>query len=83
MHSNTLEAEHVSMHNVLRLVINQSNGIFEAKEEKMKKYLAKIKELATKFKTFKITQITLTNNAHVDALATLSSIVSKNMKGIM
>lgn len=33
-----LEAEYVNIHSESQMVVNQRNGTFEGKEEKMKKY---------------------------------------------
>lgn len=78
-----LTLKYVIIHSDSLLMVNQVNGTFENKEEKMNRYLMEIKEWAIEFKAFRNTQILCISNAHVDALATLSSIVPTNMKRIM
>lgn len=58
-----LGPEHVSMYSDMILVINQVIGTFEAKKEKMRKYLVEIKEWVARIKTIKILQISCIKNA--------------------
>ena len=51
-----------------QLVIGQINGMCEAKEERMKKYLEKALQLVTKFKETNFVQILREENVEVDAL---------------
>ena len=51
-----------------QLVIGQINGMCEAKEERMKKYLEKTLQLVTKFKETNFVQILREENVEVDAL---------------
>ena len=46
----SLEAESVVVQGDSQLIINQVNGMCEAKEDRMKKYLSKVKQLVKKFK---------------------------------
>ena len=46
----SLEAESVVVQGDSQLIINQVNGMCEAKEDQMKKYLSKVKQLVKKFK---------------------------------
>ena len=46
----SLEAESVVIQGDSQLIINQVNGMCEAKEDRMKKYLSKVKQLVKKFK---------------------------------
>ncbi|XP_058217408.1 uncharacterized protein LOC131328483 [Rhododendron vialii] len=56
-----------------QLIINQVLGDYEARDPRMSKYQATAAELITHFKNFKIEQINYEHNAHVDALAGLTS----------
>ena len=57
------------------LVANQFNGLYEAKEIHIKKYLDKVKTLAAKFQVFRIMQVPRTKNKEADALSKLASVV--------
>lgn len=78
-----LEAKHESICSDSWLLVNQISKAFELKEKEMKKYLNEIKEWEAQFKAFKIMQILCNNNAHANTLATLFSIVPKNMKRVV
>lgn len=58
-----------------QLVINQVNGNFQAKEERMKEYLKKVKELMEKFDRLKVDKIFRRENAKADSLARLASTI--------
>jgi len=53
----SLGAEPVIIHGDFQLIINQVNGICEAKEDRMKKYLNKVKQLVKKFKEASFVQL--------------------------
>ncbi|GJR37271.1 reverse transcriptase domain-containing protein [Tanacetum coccineum] len=56
-----------------RLVANQVNGSYIAKESGMVQYLKKVKTLAKSFKEFSIKQIPRSENKKVDALSKIAS----------
>ncbi|XP_075649861.1 uncharacterized protein LOC142620370 [Castanea sativa] len=56
-----------------QLVINQVNGMCEAKEEQMKKYLNKVKWLIEKFKEASFVQVPREENMKADALVKAAS----------
>ncbi|GKB72558.1 reverse transcriptase domain-containing protein [Tanacetum coccineum] len=56
-----------------RLVANQVNGIYVAKEPGMVKYLEKVKNLASTFKEFSIKQVPRGENKKADALSKMAS----------
>ena len=56
-----------------RLVANQVNGTYEAKEESMIRYLAKARTLIQGFRTFSIKQIPRSQNKQADALSKIAS----------
>nr|GEZ26553.1 reverse transcriptase domain-containing protein [Tanacetum cinerariifolium] len=55
-----------------RLIANQVNGIYIAKESSMIKYLEKVKNLASTFKGFSIKQIPRGENKKADALSKIT-----------
>ncbi|GJW84337.1 reverse transcriptase domain-containing protein [Tanacetum coccineum] len=56
-----------------KLVANQVNGTYIAKETDMIKYLEKVKALASTFRTFSIKQVPRSKNKKVDALSKMAS----------
>ncbi|XP_075665519.1 uncharacterized protein LOC142635206 [Castanea sativa] len=67
-----------------RLVVGQVNREFEARDERMKKYLDRVKGVLGTFKSFKVRQIPRGQNAHADSLAMLAtSLGSKLPRTVM
>ncbi|KAL2237494.1 UNVERIFIED_CONTAM: Transposon Tf2-12 polyprotein [Sesamum indicum] len=56
-----------------QLVVNQIQGLFETRDEKMAKYSQKAKNLLEKFEEASVIQVSRTENAVVDQLAKLAS----------
>ncbi|GJR53697.1 reverse transcriptase domain-containing protein, partial [Tanacetum coccineum] len=56
-----------------KLVANQVNGTYVAKETDMIKYLEKVKTLASTFRAFSIKQVPRSKNKKVDALSKIAS----------
>nr|XP_027061968.1 uncharacterized protein LOC113688359 [Coffea arabica] len=56
-----------------QLVVLQVLGEYEAKEEVMKKYLAKVREAVAPFETFEIERVPRSQNKRADALSKLAS----------
>ena len=65
----SIEAESILILGDSQLVMGQVNGICEAKEERMKKYLKKVLQLVKKFKEANFVQISGEENMEADALA--------------
>ncbi|XP_050264018.1 uncharacterized protein LOC126708230 [Quercus robur] len=65
----SVEAESVLVLGDSSLVMGQINGTYEAKEERMKKYLERVLQLVEKFKKANFIQIPREENAEVDTLA--------------
>ncbi|XP_071714635.1 uncharacterized protein [Rutidosis leptorrhynchoides] len=63
-----LEVKELSVYVDSQLVANQFNGIFEAHDESMQKYLKLVQELAVDFDLFQIIQVSRTLNKKADAL---------------
>nr|XP_027075928.1 uncharacterized protein LOC113699782 [Coffea arabica] len=56
-----------------QLVVHQVRGEYEAKEDIMKKYLAKVREAIALFDVFEIEQVPRSQNKRADALSKLAS----------
>ena len=69
----SLGAESVIVQGDSQLIINQVNGMCEAKEDRMKKYLNKVKQLIKKFKEASFVQLPREENMEADALAKAAS----------
>ena len=69
----SLGAETILIQGDSQLIINQVNGMCEAKESRMKKYLNKVKQLVKKFKEASFVQLPREENMEADALAKAAS----------
>ena len=69
----SLRAELMVVQGDSQLIIGQVNGTCEAKEERMKKYLNRVRHLIKKFKEANFLQIPREENMEVDALAKAAS----------
>jgi ribonuclease HI len=76
----TLGARHLIVYCDSLLVASQINGEYMARDERMAAYLLKVQQTMTNFQTVKIEQIGQNLNSHVDALATLVSVLSADFK---
>ncbi|XP_065628441.1 uncharacterized protein LOC136067086 [Quercus suber] len=56
-----------------RLVVDQVQGEFEAKDEGMQGYLNRVKRLQLEFEYFSLLHVPRISNAHADSLATLAT----------
>ncbi|XP_077225010.1 uncharacterized protein LOC143858238 [Tasmannia lanceolata] len=56
-----------------QLVANQIQGVYEVRNERMSKYLSKVRQLASKFKDFEVVRIPRTENAKADVLSKLAA----------
>ena len=63
----SLGAESVIVHGDSQFIINQVNGMCEAKESQMKKYLNKVRQLVKKFKKASFVQLLREENMEADA----------------
>nr|XP_023880540.1 uncharacterized protein LOC111992920 [Quercus suber] len=52
-----------------QLIIGQANGVFEAKEERMRKYLDRVMRIMKKFEEVSFVQVSRDENMEADALA--------------
>ena len=65
----SLRVESVVVQGDSQLIINQVNGMCEAKEDRMKKYLSRVKQLVKKFKKANFVQFSREENMEANALA--------------
>ena len=56
-----------------RLVVGQVKGEFEAKDERMRGYLSRVKIMQMEFEFFSLLHVPRSSNTHVDSLATLAT----------
>ncbi|XP_030922894.1 protein NYNRIN-like [Quercus lobata] len=68
-----LGGKSVDMFSDSRLIVGQINGDMEAKDERMQKYLVRVKHLQTQFHHFRLTHVPRSGNTHADSLATLAT----------
>ncbi|XP_022876831.1 uncharacterized protein LOC111395040 [Olea europaea var. sylvestris] len=61
------------LHNDSQLVINQVNGVYMAKEDKLDNYLRVVKKELERFNTTQVKQIPRSQNNHADRLACLAT----------
>ena len=69
-----LGAKEVEVYLDSRLVVNQVQGSFEAKDPRMMEYLRLVKQTMDRFLSVKVVQVARKQNRHADSLATLVSL---------
>ncbi|XP_077222217.1 uncharacterized protein LOC143856064 [Tasmannia lanceolata] len=65
-----------------QLVVNQFQGTYEARDERMIKYLAKVRQLVGKFKSFEVIRIPKTENTKADVLSKLAASGYTDLRSI-
>ncbi|GJU96073.1 reverse transcriptase domain-containing protein [Tanacetum coccineum] len=68
-----IEVRHLQVFSDSLLVTNHMKGTYEARDESMKQYLARVLRLQESFESFSITQIPHSRNKRADALSKLAS----------
>ena len=71
-------AENIQVFSDSKLIINQVQGEYQAKDDGMIQYLAVAQRFIKKFKSCKLTQIPREQNSQADALANLGSALETN-----
>ncbi|XP_030923551.1 uncharacterized protein LOC115950498 [Quercus lobata] len=66
-----------------RLIVGQVNGDMEAKDERMKEYLVRLKYLQTHFHHFRLTHVPRNGNTHADSLAMLATSSAKPLPRVI
>ena len=72
-------ARDMEVYSDLRLVINQVQSSFEARDSRMKEYLRVVKQIMGKFCTTNVIQVARGRNRHADSLATLASAMTEDI----
>ncbi|GJU45740.1 reverse transcriptase domain-containing protein [Tanacetum coccineum] len=70
-----LEVSHLKVFSDSLLITNHVKGIYEAREDSMKRNIAKTQRLLENFKSFSITQIPHSKNKRADALSRVKFLV--------
>ena len=66
-----------------RLVIDQVRGEFEAKDERMQRYLSQVKFLQLKFDFFDLLHVPRSGNVHADSLAMLATSSAQHLPRVI
>ena len=74
-------AQDVEVYSDSRLVVNQVQGNFEARDSRMKAYLQAVKQIMNKFSTVRVAQVGRAQNRHADSLAMLASSMPRRCLG--
>ena len=74
-----LEAQDVEVYSDSRLIVNQVQGSFEARDPRMKAYLDLVKQVMDGFCTVKVIKVARAQNRHADSLATLALSIAKDI----
>ena len=74
-----LGAREVEVYSDSRLVVNQAQGSFEAKDPRMVEYLWLVKQTMDHFLNVKVVRIAKGHNRHADSLATLATSSTKKI----
>ena len=74
-----LEAWDVEIYLDSRLIVNQVQGSFEARDPRMKAYVELAKQAMSNFCTMKVIQVARVQNRHADSLATLASSIAEEI----
>ena len=66
-----------------RLVVGQVKGELEVRDERMQRYLTRIRHLQWKFESFDLQHIPRGGNTHTDSLATLATSSARNLPRVI
>ena len=72
-------ARDVEIYSDSRLVVNQVQSSFEARDSQMKEYLRVVRQVMGKFYMVNVTQVAWGKNRHADSLATLGSTMTEDI----
>ena len=78
-----LEGEMVELYSDSRLIVGQVNSDFEARDERMQGYLAKVQNARAQFKSFILKQISRGQNSHADSLAMLATSLESSLPRVV
>ena len=66
-----------------RLVVGQDQGELEARHPRMQEYLSQVRHLQSRFKSFVLSQVPRSRNAHADSLAKLATSSAQGLPRII
>ena len=66
-----------------RLVVGQVQGELEARDPRMQEYFSQIRHLQFGFKSFVLSQVPRSRNAHADSLATLATSLAQGLPRVI
>ena len=66
-----------------RLIVGQVRGEFEAKDERMQRYLSQVKSMQSKFDSFDLLHVPRSGNAHADSLAMLATSSAQDLPRVI
>ncbi|GJV78909.1 reverse transcriptase domain-containing protein [Tanacetum coccineum] len=72
--ADSMGVKHIETFVDSKLVANQINNLYQAKEEAMQLYMSKAKDLAARFRSFSITQVPRSQNKQADALSKMAFV---------
>ena len=78
-----LRGEVVKLYSYSRLVVGQVNREFEARDERVQGYLAKVKQAPAQFRSFVLKQIPRGQNSHANSLAMLAISLGSSLPQIV
>ena len=73
----------VTMFSDSRLVISQVKGELEARDDRIREYLTRVKYLQKNFESFDLKHVPRDGNTHADSLATLATSSAQNLPRIL
>ena len=73
----------VELYSNSRLIVGQVNGDFEARDERMQRYLAKVQNARAQFKGFILKQIPRRQNSHADSLVMLATSLESSLPRVV
>ena len=78
-----LGGEMVKLYSNSKLIVGQVNGDFEAQDERMQGYLAKVQNARAQFKGFILKQILRGQNSHANSLAMLANSLESSLPRVV
>ena len=73
----------VKMFSNSRLVTGQVKGELEARNERMQRYLSRVKHLQSRFESFSLLHAPKSGNTHVDSLTTLATSLTQSLPRVI
>ena len=66
-----------------RIVVGQVQGKLEVRDPRMQEYLSQVRHLQSGFKSFVLSQVPRSRNAHADSLATLATSLAQGLPRVI